>query len=242
MTDFDQNSRRGKPQRELYKPGSGPLRKTGNSRDDLPGNGETLFRNGVSKPLSSSRSQDINHITDELKKIAMCDKQGGNSDSRNGGEVRRKPGSEIYVPKRVAEHMKKTQPPVIKPLMSDDDWKKCDRAESDIRVEYKPEKSGKSKSARRKRGLRDEHGDLRSGMSRSKESVNGDVTDNRFIRHGSEPRSLPVHQERSRDTRSMEPSAPGGRLPNKPPVGYQQKKIGFQVNDLDHLFVIHELN
>uniref|UniRef100_A0A146MA06 Telomerase-binding protein EST1A n=3 Tax=Lygus hesperus TaxID=30085 RepID=A0A146MA06_LYGHE len=251
MNDFDRNARRGKPQREIYKPGSGPLRKTGNSRDDECGDspvvnqrGDALFRNGSNKPLNSSRSQEINRIADELKKITMGGKPNGNGESKNGSDFRRKPGSEIYVPKPVAELRKNQQSPAIKPLMDGSELAKLD-----VRNENK-EKSGRRRHDKKRKdrggnrggggGENDRYGgnDYHE-KSHSRESLvnhDYDSVDNRFLRHGSEPRSLPMYQEnRSRDTRSVEPNTGGRtfaqeRLHNKPPVGFQPKKSGFQPN------------
>ncbi|XP_073972524.1 smg6 nonsense mediated mRNA decay factor isoform X3 [Rhodnius prolixus] len=112
MTDYERLGRRGKPQREIYTPGSGPLRKSGNSKDEVLQNSGGLYRNvgngtQASNLHNTARSIEINKITEELIKISMNSGKKSNPqiDFPNENETLRrprKPDCELYIPKAVA--------------------------------------------------------------------------------------------------------------------------------------------
>ncbi|XP_024081331.1 telomerase-binding protein EST1A isoform X2 [Cimex lectularius] len=235
MSDFEKSNRRGKYQRdrELYTPGSGPLRKSFGPRDGPVMNSESVHRNGLTKPRILSRDEEVEKITKELKKITLSANKDAELRSEDvSGKRQRKPGSEIYVPKpaqRLHDQIDVFELKRAEKQSSNENFEKV--LYSTDRNGFKSvERSGKKKD--KKKRSKGKHADSeKTELSKSRDSMNNptdNYTANRFTRHGSEP---PMNQEmnvHSRDIRSVEPGGSTNwnhdRMHNKPPVGYQNKR------------------
>lgn len=104
MGDIDKNSRKSKPQQEIYRPGSGPLRKSDRPTDDGDSCRNSSYRSGYNR--TTYRSNEISEIADTLKKITICNQEGckkPENESIRDGRKNRKPDNAIYIPRLVSE-------------------------------------------------------------------------------------------------------------------------------------------
>nr|XP_024216216.1 uncharacterized protein LOC112210634 [Halyomorpha halys] len=241
MTEFDKFGRRRKFQREIYTPGSGPLRKSG--KEDTPPR-DGVYRNIVdfkSGP-STDRAAEITRVTEKLKEISITNSNSGN-ESRNNDNSRRnrKPDCELYVPKPVAEAYASRQ--------KERESKNYEKVESRHEAEFSKNSDSTQTNSKSDRRSQDRSGKRRDRKKktrscvieddnasseekstslqkyRSRESLyneDKDYSRNRMLRQGSEPVVAPVTyaQDRLRDLRSIDTSMFAPEKNNsKPPLG-----------------------
>lgn len=240
MTEFDKFGRRRKFQRELYTPGSGPLRKSG--KEDTPPR-DVVYRNiadyKTSGP-STDRAAELSKITEKLKEISLTNSNGVN-EPRNNDTTRRnrKPDCELYVPKPVAEAYANRQ--------RERDTKSQEKVETRHESEFnkdfdsvhtnsKSDRRSQDRSVKRKDRrkktrsciIEDNNASSEEKSSslqkyKSRESVyneDRDFSRNRLLRQGSEPVPVTFAQDRLKDLRSIDTSMYVPEKNNsKPPLG-----------------------
>lgn len=207
MDDDCKENRRNKPQQKLYKPGSGPLRRTSYGLD---ANMETY---GLD---NDPRNRDHN-IYGSHNSINLADSVGPNREHSIGSTRQKKPEQQLYVPRSADTSSDIDRQP--KASM------RCDNSSQYInrRMSNKQDKHGFNSGT----------GSYARGSSRRefqyKDGANNDINYNRHYRQTSESRSISPTQnikelnisDRNRDSRSMETSA--GRHMSasggKPPSG-----------------------
>lgn len=213
--------KRGKPQQQIYRPGSGPLRKstpnieeTESDTNLLIGNKQDNYRSAQNRYKSEGSSP-----RDRLHDIDSTTERIGDMTIKDNTRKTRKPEKEIYVPRPLAQALVETH------------------EKSFQHVNGNNPEGGKSKRYSNRRRPNDGREDEWRPSSPFHPS-------NRGARQGSEPRAA-SHQsgwQRSRDTRSMEPSSAGNRnynsdkINNKPPSGRRHSATGmFNMEQLEQL-------
>lgn len=214
MGDDWKENRRNKPQQKLYKPGSGPLRRSSYGLDSKMNSYDET--NGPRRGNQSHYSSKNSIYEDDL----------ASSNRKHGSSRHRKPEQQLYVP-RTAEGK----------LEDDGHSDRCENANKFFNRRNSNAKNDKhtfnntvfpkGQQTKRDRSFLDFH---------SKNVANSDVNYNRNFRQVSEPRSMsPTHHvqevnptDRNRDTRSMETSAvrQNSGAGGKPPSG-RRNSAGF---------------
>ncbi|KAG7307633.1 hypothetical protein JYU34_007854 [Plutella xylostella] len=208
MDDDWKEYRRNKPQQKLYKPGSGPLRRSGYALDP------TMNSYDVS---NGPRGREQNHYgsKNSIYEDDLSSKKD-HSTTRH-----RKPEQPLYVP-RAADLKGDSDRHSSSSMRSDSVNQSFNKRHSNNKNDRQGYSTGYSRGpSRRDRGYVDTH---------NKDAGNNDVNYNRSYRQVSEPRSVspsrraptpgaPGTPDRNRDTRSMETSgrhntAAGGKPPS----------------------------
>lgn len=232
--EYDKYGRRGKPQRELYTPGSGPLRKTG--KEDIFNHNDGIYYNPGSCNSATPRtdgSPEISKISERLKRVCVssartseCEEMKADDNSKRS----RKPDYEIYVPKPVAQahamRLKEKDSKISDFNCVDTQEKLPAKSEKKTNERRKREKKKRSKNlVTDSDRMSDEKSLIDSEKFKSRESLCSEERDNfppnRFLRYGSEPRSLPLvfQDSRLKDVRSNDSSWSQEKTRSKPPLG-----------------------
>ncbi|VEN46594.1 unnamed protein product, partial [Callosobruchus maculatus] len=220
--------RRGKPLQQIYKPGSGPLRKSNNGVDEQPSfevSGSNNLANNDLSPENLRRSSERNSTRDTLSA-----QRGDPNSDRDTSRRQKKPEQIFYVPRPVAQAKEST-------IVQD---------QNKNMYPYSNEKASDSGNASRYKsrgGYSDTKQDHRGWRDKSPTMQRG--------RQGSEPRGMnndggPPNWARTRDSWSVEPSGPSGgynrgeKMQTKPPsvprrhstVGLEGTHIPFNLDKL----------
>ncbi|XP_076674563.1 uncharacterized protein LOC143372339 isoform X2 [Andrena cerasifolii] len=259
----------------LYRPGSGPLRKSGRSTDDLDNENISQERPKSSSvqhrlkqphfnrsnqtqsnpPLSQADSvtEKLNNLNINYRTTTNIEQAQGSSQSSNSGDSRKKskkPEQLLYVPKKVKEAL--AEQDISNRSPNQGGWDRDQEREHSEDRDSHSNRSHKSDSHRNRSGghsgrdsesgskSRDDHGRRYSGNQRNRHGNEneerwrsdsplssrsyGNRKDNsREVRQGSEPLFVPTNHindfNRTRDTRSVEPSGHPDRFQGKPPSG-----------------------
>lgn len=241
MTEFDKfGGRRRKFQREIYTPGSGPLRKSG--KEDTPPR-EVVYRNisdyKTSGP-STDRAAELSKITEKLKEISLTNSNGVNEPRSNDATRRnRKPDCERYVPKPVAEAYANRQrerdtksQEKVETRHEPEFNKNFDLIQTNSRSDRRSQdRSGKRRDRRKKTRsciIEDDNASSEEKSTslqkyKSRESVyneDRDYSRNRLLRQGSEPAPVTYAQDRLKDLRTIDTCMYAPEKNNsKPPLG-----------------------
>lgn len=194
-----------KPQQQIYRPGSGPLRKSGQSEEQ--------------DQDTNSLNQSKQNIQDKLKRNEdiHSSRQSFNFENDNMSDQKRqrKPEQQIYVPK-----------PMMAQAMAD--------RESFRRTQQNKQDNWNNRNDRPKSSRCFTRNEYHNGNVHDRLNV-GKNYDNRELRQGSEPRNTrphTVHSERVRDTRSVEPSGNSSnrndKIQSKPPSGRRHSTVGVE--------------
>nr|CAI5842084.1 unnamed protein product [Callosobruchus analis] len=226
--------RRGKPLQQLYKPGSGPLRKSNNGVDEQPSfevSRSNHLANNDSSPGNLRRSSERNSTRDTVSAH-----RGDSNSDRDTSRRQKKPEQIFYVPRPVAQ-AKETN--IVQDLNKN-------------MYPYSNEKtndSGTSSRYKSRGGYSDMKLDQREFQGRGWRDKSPTM---QRVRQGSEPRGLnndggpPNNWGRTRDSWSVEPSGPSGgynrgeKMQAKPPsvprrhstVGLEGAHIPFNLDKL----------
>nr|CAD7412917.1 unnamed protein product [Timema cristinae] len=240
----DMRGRREKPHLVIYRPGSGPLRKSAPEEDSTNNSPDNHLRTNFD-PGSDDwrRNSKVTHepfktLTNERRaqpprrsNLTEAQSPDSLSDLRRKS---RKPEQAIYVPK-----------PLAQAIAERDDFAKPSSSVSgrgsrtDTGQEEKWDKEDAKRSQpsnprgdRYNMGAAERPG-LKAGEDRPQRSVEGErplwrAESPREVRQASEPRSLPPDIHRTRDTRSVEPSGrwTGDKGQAKPPSGRRGSRDG----------------
>ncbi|KAK1133651.1 hypothetical protein K0M31_011444 [Melipona bicolor] len=256
----------------LYRPGSGPLRKSGRSTDDLDNENisqEKSKSSSVQHRLKQSQlnrsnqtqnsppSSQVENVTEKLNDLNInyrsntnIERAQSSSQNSNIGDSRRKtkkPEQQLYVPKKVKEAL--AEQDVTNRSPNQGGWDRDQEREHSEDRDSHSNRSHKSDSQRNRSSghgrrdsesgsrNRDEHGKRYSSRrtrhsneneerwrSDSPLSSRGFRKDNsREVRQGSEPLFVTTNHlndfNRTRDTRSVEPTVHSEKFQGKPPSG-----------------------
>uniref|UniRef100_A0A1Y1L3P3 PIN domain-containing protein n=2 Tax=Photinus pyralis TaxID=7054 RepID=A0A1Y1L3P3_PHOPY len=213
---------RGRPHQQIYKPGSGPLRKTGQHLEDTES--DTSFAH--SRPHYSKDSHyRYKHKNDRNNiEIEALDYKIGDLDIKDDSRRRtKKPDQTFYVPKPVAQAR---ETPSIN--RSNDNLSHIDNKSVANNNGSESDPRSKRYSNRRRP----------SDVIDLQENWRSNSPSRRDVRQGSEPRAYqPNNWNRGvRDTRSVDPSGGGppprnyggGHMYTKPPSGRRHSSVGLE--------------
>ncbi|CAH0556011.1 unnamed protein product [Brassicogethes aeneus] len=203
------NMNRGKPQQALYRPGSGPLRKSNIGLEDLNESTENNSRQNTPKPYPMS-NEDAKYRSE-----SSSPRENNSFSSRLGGR-HKKPEQQLYVPKPVAQ---------ARETASSQDYDRGGYNQNNgNESNYERDRFGNNRSKRYSNRRKD-----------NMEYQDEWRDKNRQIRQGSEPRGMAngSQWQRQRDTRSVDPCPPPGRnysekMQAKPPSGRRHSTIGLE--------------
>ncbi|XP_049823827.1 uncharacterized protein LOC109600502 isoform X3 [Aethina tumida] len=217
---------RGKPQQALYRPGSGPLRKSniGTEDQELESNIIINSRHYSSKSYASNdelrERSEGSSLRDKVNEMDQCSSRFGDmSLNKDTPKKSKKPEQPLYVPKPVAQARESRE---------------MAAQESDRNTQNQSE-------------AYDRFGNHRSKRYSNRRKENFDNQDewrdkpgniNRQVRQGSEPRGISNGGPwpRQRDTRSVDPTLPPNprnkneKLQSKPPSGRRHSTIGMEMD------------
>ncbi|KAF5286717.1 hypothetical protein FQR65_LT12470 [Abscondita terminalis] len=218
ISNSNQNMRRGKPNQQIYRPGSGPLRKSGQV-DETESDTNLVHRQQHVKDSQphynyKQRDVDIDAVSYKIGDLGIKD------DPRRKPK---KPDQSFYVPKALAQAR---ETPSIN--QSNDNLSHVDNKNVDI-VENEHGMVRSKRYSNRRRPS--ESNDERNWRS------NSPGNQQRDIRQGSEPRA--TYQSNNnwirgvRDTRSVDPSSGptrnyGDKMYMKPPSGRRHSSVGLE--------------
>lgn len=222
-----------KPHQQIYRPGSGPLRKSnhGNEESDMDTN--VIYKQNQIKPnvkiindgLTPQNIDDVGEITNKLVDMSMK--------GYDHKKKMRKPEQQLYIPRGIAQAQAKE--------LNENHMQSCDKnigthvnGNSNLygaSDRNNPSNRSNKRYSHRRRGgdMTDNHGEWRAkspGMGRN-------------IRQGSEPRMVQNNMQnnsnwnRMRDTKSVEPNIlqthnANDKIFSKPPSGRRHSTIGLE--------------
>lgn len=214
------NMRRGKPQQQIYRPGSGPLRKSTPGPEETESDSNLLANtrqnNGKSSAQNASKFKSEGSSPKEKTPDVetMTDKMGDMS-LREGGKRNRKPEQPLYVPRAVQQARHEDT--------------RGDHSYQHVNGNYENH-MGRNKRYSHRRRDSDSYEDRRAPSPMHQP--------NRNIRQGSESRAHMGNSNwgRMRDTKSVEPNflpnrnynAEREKLHSKPPSGRRHSTIGME--------------
>ncbi|XP_077294426.1 smg6 nonsense mediated mRNA decay factor isoform X3 [Arctopsyche grandis] len=248
MDDDFKGSRRGKPQQQFYRPGSGPLKKSQNEMEhaklELHNNSNDAPRRGHGRNRGGRghfNNKDANRHNDDL-----LDKLSAMSIAHNEEQKKmyrqRKPEQQIYVPKNrtVSEREENNRSPLISDMHISEGMSRStgnirfnehNALSERLRPDFVDHQNNHEGRIKRYSGNRRHIHEMNEFSRREAESIRR--LDNR---QNSEPRNLSPTRKtsvesqpppRNRDTRSMESSAPRYHHSNggKPPSGRRNSTV-----------------
>lgn len=214
----NQAMKRWKPPQQIYRPGSGPLRKSGQADEQEPVDTNQHFISN--KQPDKGRQNDTARL--KRNEELHSSRQSCNSESDTFVDTQKrqkKPEQQLYVPKPMAQAMADRE------VFS----RKNHQNKSDNWNANKNERPKTSRCFTRNEYHAHHNGNAERGSGKNRDY------DNRDVRQGSEPRNVrphTVHSERFRDTRSVEPagnihrSNQNEKLQSKPPSGRRHSTVG----------------
>lgn len=221
-----------KPHQQIYRPGSGPLRKSNHGVEETETDTNLILRQNQVKSsnvklrndgLSPNTNDDVVEVTNKLGDMSAKDYEQRKKS--------RKPELQLYVPKGMAQaqakevnenHMQSGDKNINSHLNGNSNYYNTSERNN-------PSSRSKRYSNRRRGDMTDNHGEWRAkspGMGRN-------------LRQGSEPRTIAnnTHNNsnwnRTRDTKSVEPNIlqthnTNDKIYSKPPSGRRHSTIGLE--------------
>lgn len=234
--------RRGKPQQQYYRPGSGPLRKSGHGIEDNESDTNIVLnsRQSVPKNIASNRLAKIkSEILDKETDIQTA--AGRINDMRlDDSDMKRrskKPEQPIYVP-RAVQMARESNSESNRNFTHQSERNQSQNSNGN--QSYNTEKTNTGRSKRYSHRRRPTDAPENRDEWRAASPANNQ---NRNFRQGSEPRSISHNQangtnwnRQQRDTRSVEPAVnmPGKnyneKIHQKPPSGRRHSTIGLEMD------------
>lgn len=241
--------KRSKPQQPIYRPGSGPLRKSAHNVDDAESdtgvvlNSRQSYSKSSMAPHNKQKSEGASPREQNLEMDELTLKVGDLLMKDDGKRRSKKPDQTFYVPKPVAQardttSVNKSNDNLFQPNI--DNKNQTNRSELiNGNVGSSTEHLNTINSRPKRFSNRRRPNDSSDVQDRSWRSNSPSSNQYRDVRQGSEPRNIPYQSNNlwnrgMRDTRSVEPSV--GQIRNypekphhlKPPSGRRHSTIGLE--------------
>ncbi|XP_018574342.1 telomerase-binding protein EST1A isoform X2 [Anoplophora glabripennis] len=224
--------RRGnKPQQQIYRPGSGPLRKSNTGIEESESDTNIVINSRQNQSKHLLVNDDMRHKSegssprDKVADIDTTARVGDISVSPDASKRQKKPEQMHYVPRPLVH---------ARELSASQDFTRSNPPTNGNEKSYESDRYGNSKSKRYFERKRADDNDFQNEWRETSPSVYRP-------RQGSEPRAINNgpgsgsnwYRTRDRDTRSVEPGASnrnytGEKIQSKPPSGRRHSTIGLE--------------